>query len=59
MTQHTEYDPWLEDLQKFAAKHNVDLHLDKYQYHTYFMRGWSPESVAYEIVTQNKAEITE
>jgi len=46
---HKNYDPWLEELKLLADESGIELSLDKYHYHTYFMRGWLPESVVDDI----------
>ena len=48
-TDWKEYDEWLHLLVTLAVADGVDLSLDKYSYHTYFMRGWLPESVLQDI----------
>lgn len=56
MNEFREYEPWLEELREIASIEGVDLSEDKYHYHTYFMRGWSTDSVISEIVESgNKA----
>ncbi|WP_162619421.1 hypothetical protein [Salinicola peritrichatus] len=44
-----DYETWLEHLKDEADDHGLDLSLDTYRYHTYFMRGWSPECVIDDI----------
>jgi hypothetical protein len=45
MTEHKEYEPWLEELKVLADRAALDLSLDRYHYHTWFMRDWTPEGV--------------
>lgn len=49
MSEWKTYDPWLEDLKDIAAIEGIDLVLDKYHYHTYFMRGLSVDVVISDI----------
>ncbi|WP_339885353.1 hypothetical protein [Vreelandella maris] len=49
MAEHQNYEPWLEELNALAEEGGIDLKLDKYHYHTWFMRGWAPESVIDDI----------
>ena len=48
-TDWKEYDEWLHELVTLATDGGIELGLDKYSYHTYFMRGWLPESVLQDI----------
>ena len=49
MSDDETYEIWLENLRDMAAIESINLHLDKYHYHTYFMRGWSIESMIVEL----------
>jgi len=49
VSEHKDYEPWLEELRCKADIIGVNLNEDKYHYHTYFMRGYSPESVIDDI----------
>ncbi len=53
-TDWKEYDEWLNEFVNLAASGGVELDLDKYSYYTYFMRGWSPESVLRGIKEQEQ-----
>lgn len=44
-----EYDLWLEELRSIADIQGIDLIEELFQYHTYYIRGWSPESTAKDI----------
>lgn len=46
---HKDYDSWLGELEVLAAAKGLEIHRDKYHYHTYFMRGWAPEGVIDDI----------
>ena len=48
------YDEWLSELIEVAAQDGIDLSLDKYHYHTFFMRGWLSESVIADIKERTK-----
>lgn len=56
MSNYETYEEWLEDLQEIADIFHTDLHADKYHYHTYFMRGWLPESVFQDLILLERAE---
>ncbi|MGP5310577.1 hypothetical protein [Vreelandella alkaliphila] len=49
MPEHRNYEPWLEELKALAEESGVELGLDKYHYHTWFMHGWTPEGVIDDI----------
>lgn len=49
MAEHQNYEPWFEDFKALAEDSGIDLKPDKYHYHTFFMRGWSPEGVIDDI----------
>lgn len=53
-TDWKEYDDWLNELVNLAGTSDVELELGKYSYHTYFMRGWMPESVIADIKERSK-----
>jgi hypothetical protein len=49
MTEHKDYESWLDELEVLAAVKDLEIHRDKYSYHTYFMRGWTPQGVIDDI----------
>lgn len=53
-TDWKEYDEWLHELVSLADESGVELELGNYSYHTYFMRGWLPESVIADIKERTK-----
>lgn len=49
MSEHKDYEPWLEELREKADVSGTNLHEDKYHYRTVFMRGYLPEGVIDDI----------
>jgi hypothetical protein len=46
---YENYESWLSDLEVLADLNGIELHLDRYNYHTYFMRGYLPIGVIEDI----------
>lgn len=47
--KYENYDSWLSELEALACLDEIELHLDKYNYSTYFMRGNLPKDVIQDI----------
>lgn len=45
MSNHKDYESFMGELEILADANDIDLHLDYYDYHTYFMRGCEPQGV--------------
>jgi len=49
MRNHKDYESFMNELEVLADLNDIDIHRDKYHYHTYFMRGWEPQGVIDDI----------
>ena len=56
MNNWKTYEPWLEDLKDLASIENVDLSIDKYHYHIYFVKGWHIEAVIDDLIQNDQGD---
>jgi len=49
MQKYENYEGWLSEVEVLADLEGIDLSIDRYNYHSYFMRGYLPCGVIDEI----------
>ncbi len=49
MTNHKDYESWMNELEILADLNSMDINRDIYNYHKYFMSGWEPQGVIDDI----------